>query len=185
MFPVTMLQSQFIEDNEEHEVAFGNVRLVDITACKFDDSNANGFKDPCELMVHGFPFILEGTNVKGEPVNLEAETDETGCVTFSGLLPGSYTICENLSLVEGWVAITDECVEVVLPDGEVYERTVEFGNIRPGSITACKFYDADQSGTRGDIGNEPPMAGILFTLEGTDILETPISLQNCTDDLAV
>lgn len=158
------------------EVIFGNIPLGSITACKFDDADANGIWDEGEPCVPGFPFHLEGENVRGDVCDMADVTGENGCVTFTGLLPGVYTVSEVLPY-EDWVPTTDPCVILVLPDGAEYDLLVEFGNIRLGSITACKFYDADDS---SDNDGEPCVPGIRFELEGDDVRGTHIYETNCT-----
>ncbi|MHC4574098.1 MAG: SdrD B-like domain-containing protein [Planctomycetota bacterium] len=48
--------------------------------------------------------------------------------------------------------------------GEIHE--VIYGNIQLGEISACKFYDRNANGVNDD---EPPVAGILFKLDGVNI----------------
>jgi hypothetical protein len=163
------------QDISETEAIFGNVRIGSITACKFDDENANGVNND-EPPVEGFPFRLIGVNVRGEEVNEVATTGPDGCVTFADLLPGDYTVSEVLPF-ENWVPTTDPCVIVVLPDGDEHELIYDFGNIRLGSITACKFYDENANGVDND---EPLVEGILFLLDGTDVRGQEVHQQECT-----
>lgn len=160
------------------EVIFGNIPLGSITACKYDDGNANENWDEGEPCVPGFPFHLVGKNVRGDVCDVTDVTGENGCVTFADLLPGDYTLSEVLPH-ENWVPTTDPCIIVVLPDGEEYELIYEFGNIRLGSITACKFYDADANGVNNE---EPCVPGILFVLEGNDVLGDQIYVSGCTGE---
>jgi hypothetical protein len=62
-------------------------------------------------------------------------------------------------------------------DNETY--TVCFGNIPLGTIQAYKFYDRNGDGCHDE--DEPPVAGICFTLEGTDVHGDPVSEANDTD----
>lgn len=113
---------------EVHEVIFGNIRLGDISACKFYDRNANGVNDD-EPPVAGFLFLLDGIDVRGDEVHLTEYTGDDGCVTFADLLPGSYTITEVLPS-GNWVPTTPTSVSVTLPEGG--ELSYEFGNLCKG-----------------------------------------------------
>ncbi len=76
--------------NETHEVVFGNVGLGTVNACKVYDRNANGAADAGEPPVAGWKMELTGPGYG--PV--DQLTGEDGCTTFSGLLPGDYTLGE-------------------------------------------------------------------------------------------
>lgn len=157
---------------EVHEVIFGNIQLGDITACKFNDLNANGVNDD-EPPMAGITFTLEGTNVKGETVSLSDVSGVNGCVTFKDLLPGEYTLCEIMP-PGNWMATTEPCLDVALSQGD--KLTFPFGNIELGEIAACKFNDLNANGVQDD--GEPPMAGITFTLEGTNVKGEAVSLSD-------
>jgi hypothetical protein len=158
--------------DEIHTVTFGNIELGDITACKFDDGNANGVDDG-EPPVADILFVLEGNDLRGDPVYREGYTGTNGCVSFSDLLPGDYNLCEVPPA--GWLPTTDVCVNVSLSEAD--NLTYSFGNIRLGSITACKFYDANRNGQNDQ---EPPLEGILFVLDGTDVQGNVIHQEQCT-----
>ena len=80
---------------EKHEVVYGNVGLGEVTACKIWDYNENGVIDEGEPFITGWKMKLEGTVANGEAYGpVEQFTGENGCTTYSGLLPGNYTITE-------------------------------------------------------------------------------------------
>jgi hypothetical protein len=158
--------------DEIHLVTFGNIELANITACKFDDGDGNGVNDG-EPPVPNILFVLEGNDIRGDAVRREGRTGTDGCVGFSGLLPGDYNLCEVPPA--GWLPTTDVCVSVSLAEAD--NLTFSFGNIRLGSITACKFYDANENGVNDQ---EPPLAGILFTLDGIDVQGNVIHQEGCT-----
>ena len=111
--------------DETHEIIFGNIQLGSVTACKFYDRNANGVNDN-EPPVVGILFVLDGNDIRGNHIHQEEHTGQDGCVTFADLLPGSYTLCEVLPLGD-WVATTDLCVSIILPEGGNF--TYSFGNM--------------------------------------------------------
>ena len=117
------------ECDEVHEVIFGNIQLGSIRACKFYDRNGNGVRDGNEPPVEGILFTLDGNDIQQTPIYIEQTTDESGCVVFDGLLPGSYTLCEVLP-PDNWVATTDICKAVALLEGD--NLSFEFGNVCVG-----------------------------------------------------
>jgi len=117
------------EQAEQHTVVFGNIQLGSITACKFIDSNVNGGKDAGEPPLEGIRFTLDGNDVKGTHIHQEQTTSSNGCVTFDGLLPGSYTLCEVLP--PNWTATTDICQTVELGEGD--NPSFDFGNVCTGT----------------------------------------------------
>jgi len=76
--------------------------------------------------VVGILFVLDGNDIRGNHIHQEEHTGQDGCVTFADLLPGSYTLCEVLPLGD-WVATTDLCVSIILPEGGNF--TYSFGNM--------------------------------------------------------
>jgi len=118
---------------EEHTVIFGNIQLGSITACKFYDRNGNGVNNQ-EPPVADINFVLEGNDVTGSHIYQVKATSSNGCVTFDGLLPGDYNLCEILP-PDGpdihWVATTDACkLNIKLAEGD--EKSFEFGNVCTG-----------------------------------------------------
>jgi len=105
---------------ETHQVIYGNIPLGSITACKFYDRNGNGTwdlgGDDPEPPVAGIRFTLTGVNVRGEPVDLVAHTGDDGCAVFSDLLPGVYTLTEELPTNCNWQATTPDVIEGILID---------------------------------------------------------------------
>jgi len=114
---------------EVHEIIFGNIKLGSIKACKFYDSDRDGEKDADEQPLEGIRFVLDGTNVQAKTIHLEQTTGANGCVTFDGLLPGSYTLCEVLP--SNWTATTETCQTVELGEGN--NPSFKFGNVCTGT----------------------------------------------------
>jgi len=87
------------KNKETHEVIYGNVGLGEVTACKVYDRNGNGVVDDGEPGIAGWKMQLWG----GGFMIAEGFTGAEGCVTFSGLLPGVYTVVEIMPIGD-WVA---------------------------------------------------------------------------------
>ena len=149
------------ECDEVHEVIFGNIELASIGACKFYDRNGNGVRDGNEPPVEGIRFTLDGNDIQQTPIYMEQITDESGCVIFDGLLPGSYTLCEVLP-PDNWVETTDKCKAVDILEGD--NLSFEFGNVCVGrAVFGTKGYWHNKNGLNetvpadfNDLNNLPP-----------------------------
>ena len=105
--------------------------------------------------VQGVTFRLSGTADCGEPVDVYAETDETGLAVFEDIPIGSnYTLAE-VAVPERYVEVAPQNVRIAW--NEVTRQTVENRLVR-GSIRGIKV---DES--------EKPLSGAVFGLfaEGT------------------
>jgi hypothetical protein len=168
-------------DETEINFGFGNVKKSSIKACKFHDKNMNGRKDEGEDWSIDLPvitFCLEGAALNGDVINTCRDTDENGCVVFGDLLPGNYTLCEE-NIPTDWVPTTSECNEVDLASGE--ELEFGFGNVKRGSITACKFYDKNMNKQKDEgEGWSADLPVIKFCLEGV-VLNGDVISKTCQD----
>ena len=113
---------------ETHEVIYGNIELADITACKFYDRDGDGEADEGEPPVAGILFTLDGIDIRGDVISLVDYSGANGCVTFAGLLPGEYTLCEVVP--PGWIPTTDTCTSFTLAEG--IDVSFGFGNVCTG-----------------------------------------------------
>ncbi len=106
---VSSTKVEFVQDCEEtHTVQFGDVGLGDVEACKYYDVNADGEVD-IDYPIEGWMFELwsgSGDPLGGDLFLASGLTGGDGCVTFSGLLPGEYTIKEILP-PGNWVPTSD------------------------------------------------------------------------------
>lgn len=109
-----------------------------IKVCKLDVSSGS------ERAVSGWPMAIQAQPASGS--YRTSYTGQDGCVTFTGLTPGSYAIEEGR--VAGWEFVSvnpDDGVDpgyrttVAIAGGET--KTVTFRNRRlvPGSIRVCKL----------------------------------------------
>ena len=146
----------------------------EITVRKFRDSNANGVWDAGENEIFGWQVDvtdpLAVTNTYYTPDTVTAEPE--GTWTFVEKTPADWLqTALSIDGVAQPVSAT-AIVEVVGTSKETHE--VIYGNIQLANITVCKFYDRDGDG-EWDAG-EPPVAGILFILDGINICGDVISL---------
>jgi hypothetical protein len=90
-----------------------------ITAAKFYDANANGFKDAGENFIEGWEMTLT-------PGNIVAFTNAMGVVTFDNLALGVYQVTEGTSF--GWINTTPLTADVILNALNPVENIL-FGNV--------------------------------------------------------
>ncbi|MBI5214242.1 MAG: hypothetical protein HY960_00655 [Ignavibacteriae bacterium] len=116
-----------------------------ISGLKFHDLNGNGIKD-------GNDAVLEGWNIHLSGVSSETtQTDAIGRYTFSNVLPGTYTICEENRA--GWVrSMPDSCYAITIAAGDTVD-TLNFGNYQRGMISGEKIVDMNaDSLLNGELG---------------------------------
>ena len=102
--PVVADMSSWKNPQELHTVVYGNVGVGDVTACKVYDRNGNGYQDGDEPFIPDWKMELYSADV----LVASSLTGEDGCVTFSNLLPGDYTVKE------------------VMPNGDWFSSSPEF-----------------------------------------------------------
>lgn len=105
--------------------------------------------------VQGVTFRLFGTADCGQPVDVYAETDETGLAVFEDIPIGSNYTLEEVGTPERYIVPVPVCIKIVW--NEVTRQTVENRLVR-GSIRGIKVGEADK-----------PLPGAVFGLfaEGT------------------
>ncbi len=145
------------ESGETHEVVYGNVGLGRIEVCKVYDRNGNGSADEGEPPVPGWKMTLAGEDVTGNPVQRVQYTDETGCTTFESLLPGTYTVTEEMPAFGGWEATGPTSFEVVIESFLNEEPPLLTGTFTKISFTNICLGVAD-FGTKGYWHNKNGLA---------------------------
>ncbi|MCJ7607716.1 MAG: MSCRAMM family adhesin SdrC, partial [Thermoplasmata archaeon] len=144
------------------DVDFGNAKYGSITGYKWLDEYMNGYWDGDELRLEGWTIWLEGDQVDGMHIGpISTTTDENGNYAFLDLLPGVYTVWEELP--DGWYAVTPASREITLIEGSEV-TCAKVGNIEYGSISGWKFLDWDMDGMMD--GDEPGIPGWAITITG-------------------
>ena len=93
------------DSGETHTVLYGDVGLGKITACKIYDANTNGIADVGEAGIAGWKFELTGVLANGDSYQTQLKfSSDTGCVSFTDLLPGTYTITEVIPNDPLWIS---------------------------------------------------------------------------------
>jgi len=106
-----------------------------VSGVKFNDENGNGTKNGQEVGLEGWTITLVGGQI-----NTSTSTDDQGNYAFSGLLAGTYTVCEEAE--DGWnqtYPTTNGGCHVIELNVNVTGK--DFGNQQEssGSITVCKI----------------------------------------------
>jgi len=153
-----------------------------ISGVKFHDVDADGVREVGEEGLEGWKIQLWKLD-DGWGLVDETTTGSDGDYIFTVTEAGHYKVKEVLESKSGWMQTA--------PAGCCYEFDValgaeitglDFGNIKLGSISGAKFYDANVNGKwdNGDNG-EPPIAGWKVHLTGTNIRGETIDVYEFTD----
>ncbi len=145
---------------------FTNVKLLNISGYKINDTDGNGVWDPGEMGIPGWNITLSNATMTQTTM-----TDANGFYMFTNLMPGSYTLTEENRA--GWTPTNASSKSITLAGGDL--TNLNFTNIQsvcptvpgmPGSISGCKFNDINGNGKR-DPG-EPGLPGWTIRLSGYD-----------------
>jgi hypothetical protein len=147
--------------------------LGSLTACKYEDDNANGSNDG-EPMLSGWSLTISPDPGGGQNATQSTGTD--GCVTWNNLSCASYTVTEAApSSGNPWFntdpGSSGPCL-IAAAGCPSPSKTVDvegpsmtaFGNIQSGKITVCKYEDLNANGSK-DMG-DPPLGGWTVDVTG-------------------
>jgi len=143
-----------------------------ISGVKFHDVDADGVRDVGEEGLEGWTIQLWKLDGGWEFVD-ETTTGSEGDYIFTVNEDGHYKVTEVLE--SGWMqtAPAGDYYEIDVVLGTTYTG-LDFGNIKLGSISGAKFYDANVNGVWD--GGEPPIEGWKVHLTGTNILGDTIDV---------
>jgi hypothetical protein len=149
-----------------------------ISGVKFHDVDADGVRDDGEEGLKDWTIQLWKLDGNGWELVDETTTNSTGGYSFTVTEAGRYKVTEVLE--SGWMqtAPADGYYEFNVTLGDRITDK-DFGNIKLGSISGAKFYDANVNGLC-DSG-EPPIEGWKVHLTGTNILGETIDKYAFTD----
>lgn len=159
-------------------VNFGNrlnaAATGSISGTKFNDLDADSIWDAGEAGLSGVTIYLDTNgNNQLDAGEMSALTNLNGQFSFTGLLPGTFTVREVLQT--GWnqtfpVAGLSGEQTVTLGVGNLSLTGINFGNIAAqrfsGGISGTKFNDLDNDG-RWDSG-EPGLAGAVIYIDANN-----------------
>ena len=147
-------------NTQDVNVTFANTPNSNITGCKFEDFNVNGYRDGNEPAISGVTVYLD-TNNNGALDAGEASTtsDEFGTFGFTNLAPGTYNLRE---VVPPGFFQTTQPLNIVLGPNQTFTCAL-IGDSRRYDLPVPKFRDDNRNGLQ-DAG-EPPLANIPFTLD--------------------
>jgi uncharacterized repeat protein (TIGR01451 family) len=143
---------------------FGNVEYGSVLVTKYSDDNGNGQRDEGEDTLSGWTMNLD---------ELSDITDGNGEVLFENLLPGFYTLSEDLQ--DGWILTGISCEE-----GEQGQTDNEFlVPVTSGQTISCEVGNLQEVlGVSIEKSNDSPAssagATVTYTLTVTNDGNTPI-----------
>ncbi len=155
----------------DHKVRnFGNVGDSTISGEKWNDVDGDGVKDEGET-TPGTSFTFELYKIVGETSTLVTTQSDNDGYTFSGLLSGTYMVCEVET--SGWEQTypADDGCHTVTVGIDQDSTDNDFGNIEVVDISGMKYHDKNRNGVK-DEGE--------FGLSGWTITATPI-VDSCND----
>jgi uncharacterized repeat protein (TIGR01451 family) len=166
-----------LEAGENITCTFTNTKLAEVWGFKFNDKNANG---NWNLLQGEFGlgnwkiFIDQNANQtydSGEPYDLTSNFILTrGFYEFEHLLPGTYTLCEEMQ--SGWTNTTPLCQNVNLTPGDI-DHFVDFGNVQLSDIHGYKWDDENGNGIR-DCGLVDTVINEFTNFEGPGLACEPL-----------
>ncbi|MEL6890818.1 MAG: SdrD B-like domain-containing protein, partial [Actinomycetota bacterium] len=135
------------------DVDFGVTIPATIGDLVFQDSNGNGVQDLGEVGIGGVDVTITGPS---HPAGTTIQTGTDGAYSFTGLLPGDYTVVvDGAGLPAGAFFTTagGDTQTTTLTSGE-NEDAVDFGYAVPSTIGDRVFVDDNANGTfdAGDTG---------------------------------
>ncbi|MEG4226987.1 SdrD B-like domain-containing protein [Microcoleus sp. N9_B2] len=151
---------QFDLSNRDANVVFGNTPNSRITGCKFQDLNANGYRDGFETPIAGVTIYLDSNgNDALDAGEASTVSDQFGRWEFGNLTPGNYRVRE---VTPSNSFQTTQPLDIVLGANQTFSCAL-VGNGQFFNLRVPKFRDDNRNGLP-DPG-EPPLEGIPFTLD--------------------
>jgi PKD repeat protein len=135
---------------------FTNTPLLCITGTKFQNETGQGLSG----------WNITVSNESGQVAVIQ--TNATGVYQLCNLMPGNYTVCEEMK--PGWTNVTPACVDVVL---DCTNATVDFENDPPAE-TYCV------EGFKRDICTDEGLSGWNITVRNEAALEVGNATTNAT-----
>jgi hypothetical protein len=167
----------------------GFFRLSKLGDFVWEDMNANGIQEIGEPGIEGVEVILEGTDIMGNEVFLQTETDSTGMYMFGDLLSGTYKVTfgskDNYILTktddpdnhgddtnDSDAAQGNQMTRMYdLPAGDTI-LTIDAGFYRYAALGDYVWFDQDRDGLQD--ANEPCIDSALVYLYACESPNSPL-----------
>ena len=171
VYTVTENAAAFYEPQQPQTVT---VKASQITEVSFSNQLKRGALEVTKTaedgFVQGVTFRLSGTADCGQPVDVYAETDETGIAVFEDIPIGSNYTLSEVAALERYIVPVPVCIKIIWNEGT--KQTVENRLVR-GSIRGIKVDEV-----------EKPLPGAVFGLfaEGTTEFTKENALSTAVSD---
>jgi protocatechuate 3,4-dioxygenase beta subunit len=167
---------------------FGERSPATISGNVYADNNDNGTFNGSEPGIGGVTITLTGVDENGVSVTKTTTTAADGSYSFTGLVPGTYTVTEtqpasyldgkdSAGTAGGSVATNDAISTIRVSSGQTSVSN-NFGERVPPSLRGAVYLDTDDDGVR-DAG-EAPIAGVTITLTGVALDGSPVTRTTTT-----
>ncbi len=144
---------------------FDNFVPVSIKGLVYNDTNGNGLLESGESGIGGGSVTLTGTTGAGAITPITIPVAANGTYSFTGLLPGSYTVTET-TLPSGYTATGSD---IGTPSGSSVSATVIAAiSLNPGQNAISENFGVQQASDSisGLVYNDPNGNGVLDRGEG-------------------
>ena len=171
VYTVTENAAAFYEPQQPQTVTVKAGQIAEVSfSNKLKRGTLEVTKTAEDGFVQGVTFRLFGTADCGQPVDVYAETDETGLAVFEDIPVGSNYTLEEVGTPERYIVPVPVCIKIAW--NEVTKQTVENRLVR-GSICGIKVGKA-----------EKPLPGTVFGLfaEGTTEFTKENALSTAVSD---
>jgi hypothetical protein len=145
---------------QDANVTFANTPNSNITGCKFEDFNLNGYRDGNEPAIANVTVFLDANNNGAlDAGEATTTTNQFGTFAFNNLRPGTYNLRE---VPPPGFFQTTQALNIVLGPNQTFTCAL-IGNSRRYDLLVPKFRDDNRNGIQD--GGEPPLPNIPFTLD--------------------
>ncbi|MEG4285055.1 SdrD B-like domain-containing protein [Microcoleus sp. A006_D1] len=145
---------------QDANVTFANTPNSNITGCKFEDFNLNGYRDGNEPAIANVTVFLDSNNNGAlDAGEATTTTNQFGTFAFNNLRPGTYNLRE---VPPPGFFQTTQALNIVLGPNQTFTCAL-IGNSRRYDLLVPKFRDDNRNGVQD--GAEPPLANVPFTLD--------------------
>ena len=173
------------------DVDFGYRGNGSLAGDVYVDTNNNGTIDATEPPIANVLVTLTGLDSSGNTLTESTTTNALGAYSFTGLIPGTYSLAETqpIAFADGLdtrgtingsangTTTNDLFSNLVLGAGQS-GINYNFGE-RGATLSGSVFVDGNQDGVQ-QVG-EAPIPNVLLTLTGTDVNNNPVSVTAMTN----